>query len=97
MFVLVFHKACIESEFLSALVAQEMNAVSYGSQTSPGQLEDIMKMREAFTSCNLFEKEDISRFIRHCIRVKQYLDGKVCKIEYLKRSVMNYDENVSEM
>jgi hypothetical protein len=53
-------------------------------------------MYEIFKSCDLYTMDDISRFIRHCIRIKQYFDGQFCKIEYMKGAVMDYNQRVSE-
>ena len=50
-----------------------------------------------FRSCNLHMKNQISRFIRHCIRIRKYFHGDSCKVEYMRTAVMDYDENVSEV
>jgi len=42
-------------------------------------------------------KNETSRFIRHCIRIRKYFHGDSCKIDYMRTAVVDYDENVSEL
>jgi len=96
MFVLSFHCACKNFEFLCASITRNINLVSCNSFTSDKQFDED-KMYGIFRSCNLSLPDEISRFIRHCIRIKKYFHGNTCKVEYMKGAMWMYDENVSEL
>jgi len=77
-----------------------MNSVSIG--TSLCQFNNTArlnqnKMYEIFSSCDLYTSGNISRFIRHCIRVKKYFHGEYFKVEYMREAIFDYDENVAEL
>jgi len=100
MYVLSFHRACKEFEILCASITRDVNAISsrtdlcrLTSETdSSGQKVDAI-----FRSCNLFRDDQVSRFIRHCIRIKRYFHGDKCKVQYMRGALLQYDENVSEL
>jgi len=39
-------------------------------------------------------KNEISRFIHHCIRIRKYLNGDSCKFEYMRTAVVNVSESL---
>jgi len=99
MFVLSFHRACKEFEMLCASITHNVNAVSSRAdlcQVASETENNEDKMYAIFRSCKLFMQDEISRFIRHCIRIKRYFHGNTCKVEYMRGSIVNYDEHVSE-
>jgi len=96
MFVLGFHLACKHFEILCNFMPQHINSVSSWQGASDTQLRED-KIHGIFRSCNLFLADEISRFIRHCIRIKQYFHGNTCKVEYMKGAMLMYDESVSEL
>jgi len=98
MFVLSLHRACKEFEFLCASINQKLNSVS-----CRGEVLEVTtvffqdKLYGIFRSCELLLPDDISRFIRHCIRIRQYFHGNMCKVDYMKGALRMYNENVSEL
>jgi len=100
MFVLSFHRACKDFEFLCASITQNENAVSSRADlfkiTSDTEFHED-KMYGIFRSCNLLLPDEISRFIRHCIQIKKYFHGNVCKVQYMRGALWMYDENVLEL
>jgi len=99
MFVLSFHRACKDFESFCAAITQNVNAVSSRADlckvTSCSESSED-KVYAIFKSCNLFLDDEISRFIRHCIRLKKYFHGDTCKVEYIRGALSHYNENVSE-
>jgi len=96
MFVLSFHLACKNFEFLCASITQSVNSVSSFQVAFDKQLHED-KMYGIFRSCNLLQADEISRFVRYCIRIKQYFHGNTCKVEYMRGALRIYDKNVSEL
>ena len=79
-------------------VYQKLNAVSSKADLLRTSDEFFQgKMYRLFTSCNLLLQDEISRFVRHCIRIKKYFHGEMCKVDYMSGSFPMYDENVSEL
>jgi hypothetical protein len=100
MFVLHFHSACKQFEIFCAVEAHITTAVR--SRATLDQVVIATNLNERkrdaiFASCNLYMKNEISRFIRHCIRIRKYFHGDSCKIQYMSTAVMDYDETVSEL
>ena len=100
MFVLSFHRACKDFEFLCASIPQNVNKVS--SKADPFRINTETEFHEKkiyaiFASCNFVVQDDASRFIRHCIRIRKYFHGETCKVEYMKGALCMYNENVSEL
>jgi len=96
MFVLSFHLACKNFEILCNFMPQHINSVSSWQGASDTQVYED-KMNGIFRSCNLLLEDEISRFVRHCIRIKQYFHGNTCKINCMRAAVLMYDESVSEL
>ena len=100
MFVLSFHRACKEFELLCASITHNVNAVSSCADLYrlTSETESYEETVDAILgSCHLFRDDEVSRFIRHCIRIKKYFHGENCKVEYMRGALLQYDENVSEL
>ena len=100
MFVLSFHRACKEFEIFCASMTRNVNAVSSRADLCrlTSETESYEESVDAILgSCNLFQDDEVSRFIRHCIRIKKYFHGDNCKVEYMRSALLQYDENVSEL
>jgi len=100
MFVLSLHYAFKNFEIFcasEALITKSVRSRATLDQVIAATELNRTKKDLIFRSCNLHMKDETSRFIRHCIRIRKYFHGDNCKIDYMRTAVAEYDENVSEL